>query len=297
VPKYHRTLLPIAVCIFIFIFPTPKATAFDLVYDPINWAENLIKQIQQTVQTSTQGAISATASTISSINSVISQVTQYISKLENMIQQAVGTVTSKIQLIQQLYGEIASIPNSFENAYASILNIPSSIMAQGFNSSYSSTISNWQNSNDPITRYLGGALSGLQSLAGLLNGIGFSVQGVVNGADAQIGRLPTYNAPAYSANLTQGLGAATLISQPSSQKVIATLQAANKSATTQQQGQAADNQARIQALAAQARINQMAAARQLAEGQTRTNEIQRYNTNVAGAEDAAADQFYNTFQP
>jgi hypothetical protein len=279
----------------LLLFATaPKAEAYDLVYDPLNWAENLLKQIQEVAQTSLQNGISATASTISSINSTISQLTQYISQLKTLVQQAVGTVTDKMQLLQQLYGQVMSIPASFQTAYQNILNIPNqfqnSINGQsGWGVSAQFGGANWANANDPITRYLGGAVSALQSLTGLINQAGYGI--------GQPAQFPTYNSPAFAANLSQALGAQTLKAQPDAQKTITILQNGANNANTQQAGGAVDNQTRIQALAAQAQANQLAAAKHIAQGQARTNELERYNTNITGAETAAGAEYYNTFEP
>jgi len=289
-----RNILAILFCALLLFATSENADAYDLVYDPLNWAENLLKQIEETMQTSLQNGISATASTISTINSTISQVTQYIYKLENLVQQAVGTVTDKVRLLEQLYGEIASIPASFQAAYQNILNIPNQFQA-AINGQASWEVSaqfggpNWANATDPITRYLGGALSALQDLVGLINQAGYSAENV--------GHFASYNSPAFAANLSQGLGAQTLKSQDSARRTITVLQTQAKNANTQQAGQAVDNQTKIQALAVQAQSNQLIASRQLTLGQSRTNELERYNTNVTGAETAAGQEFYNTFQP
>ena len=292
--RHTRTLLAILFYAFVSFLATPKAQAYDLVYDPLNWVENLLKQIQQTTQTSLQNGISATASTISSINNTINQVTQYISNLKNLIQQAVGTVTSKVQLLEQLYGELANLPASFQAAYQNILNIPNQFQSM-INGSGGWTIdaqyggSNWANSTDPITRYLGGAISALQSLTGLINQAGYGT--------GNLGQFNSYSSPAFAANLSQALGAQTLKTQPSAAQTITILQTQAKNATTQQNGQAVENRAKIESVAAQTQSNQLTAARQLATGQARTNDLQRYNTNISGAETAAGARFYNTFQP
>ena len=292
--KHRHASLAILVYAFLSFLATPKAQAYDLVYDPLNWAENLLKQIEETAQTSLQNGISATAGTISSINSTINQVTQYISKLENLVQQAVGTVTSKVQLLEKLYGEIANLPASFQAAYQDILNIPSQFQSM-INGSGGWTInaqyggSNWANSTDPITRYLGGAVSALQNLTGLINQAGYGARNP--------GQFNSYSSPAFAANLSQALGAQSLKSQPSAQQIIIGLQTQAKNATTQQAGQAVENQTKIQAVAAQTQSNQLAASRQLATGQARTTDLQRYNTSITGAETAAGARFYNTFEP
>jgi phage-related protein len=279
---------------FLFLAFAPKAEAYDLVYDPINWVQNLLKEIEETYQTTIQNTISGTATTISTINSTINQVTQYIYQIESLVQQAVGTVTSKIQLLEQLYGEVMSLPASFQNAYQSILNIPNQFQAAisgagswGVSAQFGGN--SWGISNDPITRYLGGAVAALQSLTGLINQAGYDA--------SAIGRFPAYNGPAFAANLSQALGAQALKTQNSASKTIINLQQQGKNASTQQAKQAVDNQTRIEAVAVQTRANQLSASEQLADGQRRTNEIKRYNTTVNGAETAAGNSFYNTFAP
>ena len=279
---------------FLFLAASPKAEAYDLVYDPINWAQSLLKEIQETYQTTIQNAISGTATTISTINSTINEVTQYIYKIQSLVQQAVGTVTSKVQLLEQLYGEVTNLPASFQVAFQSILNIPNSFQAV-INGTGSWGVSaqfggnTWSTSNDPITRYLGGAVAALQGLTGLINQAGYGA--------ASIGNFSTYNGPAFASNLSQALGAQALKTQDSAHQTIIALQQQAKNASTQQAGQAVENQAKIQAVAVQTRANQLAAAQQIATGQRRTNEIQRYNTNVSGAEESAGNKFYNTFVP
>jgi hypothetical protein len=292
----NRTLrnLLLILCYGFVLFATPKAQAYDLVYDPINWIQNLLKEIEETYQTSIQNGISATASTISSTDSTISQVTQFIYKIESLVQEAVGTVTSKAQLLAQLYGEVTNLPASFQAAYQNILNIPNqfqSVLNGSGNWGVSAQFggNTWASSNDPITRYLGSAVAALENLTGLINQAGYDA--------SAIGRFPAYNGPAFAANLSQALGAQTLKTQDSAQKTITALQQQAKNASTQQGGQAVENQAKIQAVAVQTRANQLAAAHQLAAGQRRTSEIQRYNTNVSGAETSAGAKFYNTFNP
>src|SRR6266404_3550010 len=122
----RNRLLALFTLLLLSCFST-KSEAYDLVYDPVNWTENLLQYVQHLDQTSIQSAISATESTISQITSVISQYTQYISQVENLVQQATGTVTSKIAFLEGLYSQIMSIPTSFQNAFQSILNIPNSL--------------------------------------------------------------------------------------------------------------------------------------------------------------------------
>ena len=277
-----NVLAAAALWALLFLLPS-KARATYIVFDPTNWAENVLKELQETEQTGIQNAISATVSTISGLNSTISQYTQYIYNLKNQIQQATGTVTGAEQLLGQLYSQIVSIPNSFQSAFTSILSLP-----QQFQNGAASSWKNWYSSNDPITRYLGGALSELQTLLGLING-------------ASPGTIPgnwtTFNSPAYAANLSQVLGAHALKTEPSALLTINTLQNQAKNAKTLQAGKAVENQTKIQQTAAQNQINQLTAARQLELGQDRTNEIKRYNTNLAGVEASGGAAFYNTFSP
>jgi phage-related protein len=198
----NRTLrnLLIILCYGCVPFAAPKAQAYDLVYDPINWIQNLLKEIEETYQTSIQNGISATASTISSINSTISQVTQFIYKIESLVQQAVGTVTSKTQLLEQLYGEVTNLPASFQAAYQNILNIPNqfqSVINGSGNWGVAAEFggNTWGTSNDPITRYLGSAVAALENLTGLINQAGYQA--------SAIGRFPAYNGPAFAANFRQ----------------------------------------------------------------------------------------------
>lgn len=292
--KPHR-LFPILLVLLLALSLAPRAGATMVVFDPTNWVENFLKEIEEVDQTSIQKAISSTASTISSVNQTINQYTQYIYNLKNLIQQAVGTVTQQEQLVSQLYGQITSIPYSFETAFNSILNIPNQFQSI-INGNGSWTIpaalggSNWAASNDPLIRYLGGAISQLQQLTGLANQAGYSL--------SQPASFTAYHSAAFASNLNQALAAQALKQQQQgAQQTLSTLTNQAKAATTQQAGQGVQNQTAIQSVAAQNQANNLAAAQHIATGQTNANEIQRYNTNITGAQTGGGSAFYNTFNP
>lgn len=290
--KPHKLCSLLLILLFTLAL-VPKANATTVVFDPLNWIENCLKEIEEADQTGIQNAINATSTQIANINSTINQYTQWLYNLRNLIQQSVGTVTQQQALLAQLTSQIASIPNSFQTAFQSILNIPNQFQGTinggvwAVNPSLGG--SNWASSNDPITRYLGGAVSQLQQLTGLINQTGYTIN--------QTAAFTAYNGAAFASNLSQGLGAQALKQQPNAQQTLTNLTTQAKSANTQQAGQAVQNQTGIQAIAAQNQSNQLTSAQQIATGQNNANEIQRYNTNITGSQTAGGSSFYNTFNP
>jgi hypothetical protein len=280
-PVLRRGMLPALILLILSSFPI-KSEAYNLVYDPINWTENLLQYIEHLDQTSIQTAISATESTISQITSTISQYTKYISQVENLVQQATGTVTGEISYAEQLYSQIANIPTSFENAFQSILNIPAS-----FSNGLSGATSGWgtmSNSTDPITRYLGSAVAGLQNLTSAINGAG-NWQGA------------PYNPGRYAANLNQALSAQVLKNAPDTNKTLTVLQNNAKNANTLQTGQGAGNAIIIQDLAARNQQATLQAAHNLNEVQNQ-NALDEYrNTIIAGKETVGMSNVYGDFNP
>ena len=259
-------------------FPA-RSNAYDVVYDPLNWAENLLQYVQQADQTGIQSAISATESTISQITSVISQYTKYISQLENVIQQATGTIAQKVAFVEGLYSQIMSIPTSFENAFQSILNIPNSIM-NGMGGNWGS----YPNSTDPIERYLSSAVASLQQLVSSITNIGNA-----NGT--------AYNPSQYAANLNQALAAQVLKNSKDTNHTLTTLQTQAKGATTLQTGQGVSNAVTIQDLAARNQQNSLQAAGNIYEVQNRNALDQYKNTVIAGKEEEGMTNLYGDFNP
>lgn len=277
-----RWLLTGLLIIFLVGSPT-RSNAYDLVYDPINWAENLLQYIQVHAQTGIQSAISATETTISQITNVISQYTKYISQLENLVQQATGTVTGKIAYMEGLYSEIMSIPTSFENAFQSILNLPQTF-ENTFNGMTSGSMFTLAHSNDPIDRYLGSAVLSLQQLNSWISNSGRN-----NGM--------AYNAPSYSANLNQAMAAQVLKNAPDTTKTIATLQAQAKNAKDLQTGQAVQGAVSVQDVAARGQQNSLQAAGAIDQIQNQHALDQYKNTIIAGKEEEGAANLYGDFNP
>lgn len=280
-PLVHRVLLVILTFISLSAFPS-KSEAYDLVYDPVNWIENLLQYIQHLDQTGIQSAISATESTISQITSTISQYTKYISQVENLVQQATGTVTGEVAYAVKLYAEITSIPTSFENAFQSILNIPASFM-----NSLSGATSGWgtmSNSTDPISRYLGSAVASLQNLTSAINGVA-NWQGA------------PYSPSRYAANLNQALSAQVLKNASDTNKTLTTLQNQAKNASTLQTGQAAGNAITINDLAARNQQTSLQAAHNISEVQNQNALDQYKNTIIAGKETTGMANLYGDFNP
>jgi phage-related protein len=280
-PFVRKSLLVVFIFIFLSCFQT-KSEAYDLVYDPVNWTENLLQYVQHLDQTSIQSTISATESTISQITSVISQYTQYISQVENLLQQATGTVTSKIAFLEGLYSQIMSIPTSFENAFQSILNIPNSFM-NGLNGNLSGWGS-YSNSTDPITRYLNSAVASLQGLTSAINNAG-NWNGI------------TYSPSRYAANLSQALAAQVLKNSNDANKTLATLQTNAKKATTLQTGQGVSNAITIHDLAARNQETSLQAAGNINEIQNQNALDQYKNTVIAGKEEQGMANLYGDFNP
>ena len=270
-------------------FPA-KSNAYDVVYDPLNWAENLLQYIQQADQTGIQSAISATESTISQITNVISQYTKYISQLENLVQQATGTIAQKVAFVEGLYSQIMSIPTSFQNAFQSILNIPNNIM-----NSLSGKGGNWgsyPNSTNPIDRYLSSAVASLQQLLG-----GMTNTGNTNGSYIGNPNGTPYNPSQYAANLNQALAAQVLKNSNDTNQIIGALQAMAKGATTLQTGQGVSNAAAIQDLAARNEQTNLQAAGNIYEVQNRNALDQYKNTVIAGKEEEGMSNLYGDFNP
>jgi hypothetical protein len=281
ITSFRRAFLLLLTLISLSAFPA-KSEAYDLVYDPVNWIENLLQYIQHLDQTSVQTAISATESTISEITSVISQYTKYISQVENLVQQATGTVTGGISYVEGLYSEIMSIPTSFENAFNSILNIPNSFM-----NSLSGATSGWgtmYNSTDPITRYLGSAVASLQNLTSAINNVA-GWQGA------------PYNPSRYAANLNQAFAAQVLKNAPDTNKTLTTLQNQAKNAPTLLTGQGAGNAIILQDLAARNQQTTLQAARNIDQVQNQNALDQYKNTIIAGKETVGMGNTYGDFNP
>lgn len=281
----QRSLRPLLflllVSVFLSALPT-KTQATDLVYDPVNWGENVLQYIQHLNQTSIQSTISATETTISQITSVISQYTKYIFQLENLLQQATGTVANKAAFIQGLYSELSSIPTSFENAFQGILNMPNNFM-----NSLNGPSSGWgtySNSTNPIDRYLGSALASIQRLLGGLNNIG------------NVNSIP-YNSSQYAANLNQALAAQVLKNSNDTNQTITALQTRAKAATTLQSGQSVNTSTGILDLAARNQHNTIEAAGNIYEVQNQDALDKYNNTIIAGKEEAGMANLYDGFNP
>ena len=279
--RLRLRLLPVLFFLFLTWFPS-KSEAYDVVYDPVNWVENLLQYIQHLDQTSIQSTISATESTISQITSVISQYTQYISHLENLVQQATGTIADKVAFVEGLYSEITSIPTSFENAFQGILNIPNNFMnsLNGMTSAWGT----YSNSTDPIDRYLGSAVASLQQLVSSLNNFG------------KWNSIP-YNPSQYAANLNQALAAQALKNSKDTNQTLTTLQAKAKSATTLQTGQSVGNTISIQDLAARNQQTSLQAAGNIYEVQNQDALDKYNNTVIAGKEEIGMSNLYGGFNP
>lgn len=265
----------------LLLAPPPTAKATMVVYDPTNFAENLLQYIEHIDQTAIQNTISATETTISQITNTISQYTQYIYNLENLVQQATGTVTGRVAFIQNLFSQIESIPTSFQNAFQSILDLPNQLSGAFKNGNWGA----YANSTNPIQRYLGNAMASLQNLLSALSHPGGAYNGFV------------YSPSRYAANLSQALGAQTLANAQNTTTTLSTLQNNAKSATTLQAGQSVSNAVAIQDLAARNQQVQLQAASNLYQTQNQNVLNQYQNTITAGKQQTGMANQYNQFNP